>query len=115
LCALTLLGACGGGQPAVDAAAQSCGQEIPASCQMPVPSYATEVAPLIAKHCGGCHGPGGIEQMMALGSYGGLYPRRGTLLVQLYTCRMPPADAGVLPVDEGAIILHWLVCGAPNN
>jgi hypothetical protein len=107
--------ACGGSSPATDAGAITCDRQAPASCPAPAPSYARDVAPLIASHCVGCHGPGGIEQMMALGSYGGLVARRGTLLSQIYSCQMPPADAGALPAAEGDIILAWLVCGAPNN
>ena len=113
--ALVLLaaGSCEGDSPA---AAPRCDWALPATCPGAAPSYAGDVAPLIASRClPACHAPGGISQMQTLGSYSQIFSKRGTVLSQIYTCKMPPAPTPALPADEGKVILDWLVCGAPNN
>jgi hypothetical protein len=83
---------------------------------MPAPSYATEVAPLLARTClPACHGAGGVEQTKPIGTYAQVFSRRGLMLTQVNNCRMPPPDAGVLSDQEASMLLDWLVCGAPNN
>jgi hypothetical protein len=50
-----------------------------------------------------------------LDTYQDLSSRRSTVLDQVYSCRMPPADAGMLTAGERKELLEWLVCGAPSN
>jgi hypothetical protein len=85
-------------------------------CSAPAPSYAADIAPVIARRClPACHQPGGIEQVQPLTNYAEVYFRRVNVLQQVYHCRMPPADKPELPAEEVTTFLNWLVCGSPNN
>ena len=85
-------------------------------CSAPAPSYAADIAPLIAKRClPACHEPGGIEQVQPLTNYAQVYFRRVNVLQQVFRCRMPPLDRPELPSEEVTALLNWLVCGSPNN
>jgi hypothetical protein len=110
---LVAMGACGGGG---EGAGAGCPFELPAGCSGAPPSYATDVGPVVARRCvQRCHQPGGVAQMQPLSSYLQLSARRGAVLGQLYRCRMPPAPEPPLSFDDGALLLDWLACGAPDN
>jgi hypothetical protein len=123
--ALMLLGlgcACSG-QPmpaAGDASAGTdaqpqCPNDLPASCPASMPSYQTDIAPLLQNRCVPCHNPSGIESAKPLNSYSAVYGLRSTVLTQVYGCQMPPTGAQPLDAAERQELLTWLVCQAPNN
>ena len=101
--------ACGG------MSAPSCPADEPKACPTTgVPSYATDIAPLIDKYCTSCHGPGGEKSNMPLTTYAQLDGAISSVHNQIYQCRMPlsPPD----PTEaERVTLLTWFVCGAPNN
>jgi hypothetical protein len=93
-----------------------CPSDLPPSCVMPPPSWATDVSPVVARTCSGCHGPSGIEASRPYGTWSEVDARKTDVLFQVYGCLMPLPDAGVtLSATDRAVLLHWLVCGAPNN
>jgi len=111
LCGGLLLLACGGYVP------ENCPNDLPAqsTCSAGIPSYQTEVKPVIEAHCLKCHAPGGQEASKDFTTYQNVFTQRGPMLTQFYSCRMPP-EGEMRPVDpERAFLLKWLVCGAPNN
>jgi hypothetical protein len=82
-----------------------------------VPSFATDVAPVVARVCGmKCHAPGGIAQNRPLTDYASVVALGDAILNQVSVCNMPPADADpALGEADRATLLAWIVCGAPNN
>ncbi len=93
---------------------QNCPNDLPSACPSSgAPSYSATVAPILAQRCVACHSPGGIEANSPLDSYGAVYAIRGSVLDQVYACKMPQ-DTPLTPADRQAL-LTWLVCGAPNN
>jgi hypothetical protein len=105
--ALALLVACGDDKP-------EC-KPLPTECQPPVPSYASDVAPIFAARCVTCHdgGPGGEWPLQ---SYDDVSTWGGPITIQLRNCSMPPPDSGhTLPESERETINAWLVCGAQDN
>lgn len=117
--ALTL-GACNNdGESTADAGSggsTSCPDDLPRSCPTPPPSYAKDVAPILANRCAPCHFPGGVEVAAHdLSTYARVQAQRGSVLDQLHSCLMPPPDAGQPTAQERAAVLGWLVCGAQNN
>lgn len=92
-----------------------CPNDLPASCPQPPPSYASDVAPVFARRCTGCHSPTGVEAERDFTSYDRIHQLRTDVLTQVYACRMPPADAAAPTPAERATLLGWLVCGAPND
>jgi len=95
----------------------SCPDDLPSSCPGTVPSYATDVAPIVNGVCAAmCHAPGGIAQNRPLGDYNGLFALKDAVLNQVSVCNMPPADANPqLGEADRSTLLAWIVCGAPNN
>ncbi len=121
--ALLASAACGnGGMSAPDygpAEAVICPNDLPSSCPVPTPSYASDVQPIIAQRCVICHESGGLEVApFDLGTYSDVFTDRSAVLDQVYACAMPRVDsAGALPLTESerTTLLGWLVCGAPQN
>ncbi len=109
LVALILLAGCGGGSGV------SCPNDLPNGCPDPAPSYRNQVAGVIANRCLSCHSPGGQEASMPFTSYQAVFNSRGLILDQVYHCVMPPAGNPAPDAQERALLLGWLVCGAPNN
>jgi hypothetical protein len=94
----------------------SCPDDLPAACPVQAPSYQAEVAPLLEARCVGCHAAGQVASNRLLDGYGSVFSQRAAVLRQTYACQMPPADAGApLTAAERAVLLGWLVCGAPPN
>jgi hypothetical protein len=52
---------------------------------------------------------------MPFTSYQAVFNSRGLILDQVYHCVMPPAGNPAPDAQERALLLRWLVCGAPNN
>jgi hypothetical protein len=93
-----------------------CPQDLPAACPTPTPSFAGEVDPIIVRRCGGCHLDGGVAQPTRdFTTYDDIFRQRSPILNQVYSCNMPPPDAGQPTPEERAALLGWLVCKAPNN
>jgi uncharacterized membrane protein len=81
-----------------------------------VPSFQAQVRPLLQARCGGCHLAGGTAAERLLDTWVQVYPQRISVLNQVYACWMPPAaGAGALTSAERALLLGWLVCGAPDS
>ena len=94
----------------------ACPNDLPAACPSSVPSYADAVAPTIGGKCNGCHTDGGPGTgKFDFSTYASVYADRSAMLNQIYSCRMPPADASALTAEERAALLSWFVCHAPNN
>ncbi len=94
----------------------SCPNDLPQACASNVPSYKTDITPVIGNKCNQCHtdgGPGSAK--FDFSTYNNVYAGRSSMLNQVYACRMPPSDASALTSDERASLLNWFVCHAPNN
>ncbi|HEY1586939.1 MAG TPA: hypothetical protein VGH63_14695, partial [Polyangia bacterium] len=95
----------------------SCPDDLPSSCPATVPSYATDVAPIVNGVCAAmCHAPGGIASNRPMGDYASLFALKDAVLNQVSVCNMPPVDANPsLGEADRSTLLAWIVCGAPNN
>jgi hypothetical protein len=92
-----------------------CPKDLPASCPSDPPSWAGTVQALITERCGACHRPNGLASDHSFDSYAQVYGHRAPILTQVYSCYMPPPDAGQLAPSERQRLLGWLVCGAPQD
>jgi hypothetical protein len=92
-----------------------CPDDLPASCPADAPGYAATIAPILTDLCTSCHGPGGTASNELLGTYAQVYATRGSVLDQVYACRMPPAGSVSLTLAQRQELLAWLVCGAPDD
>jgi MYXO-CTERM domain-containing protein len=112
LAVAALLAGCDG-PPATGA----CPNDLPAACPSPPPSWSRDVQPIVAAHCAVCHSPTGINPTRPFTTWQQVDGQRGDILSQVYACKMPPPDGGVAPPvgTERALLLGWLVCGAPDN
>jgi hypothetical protein len=99
-----------------DTGGAACAFDLPDGCPSPPPSWSNEVQPVVDRTCNGCHGDGGVQQHpWDFSTYSGVSRNRGSILSQLYTCKMPPLDAAAPLPQERQALLGWLVCNAPNN
>jgi hypothetical protein len=114
--ALVLAVGCGGAAKAPDMGID-CPNDLPSACPTPAPSWDADggVSALIADHCVECHRAGGLAFDKPFSDYAHVYQYRSAILNQVYSCYMPPPDAGTLASSERRLLLGWLVCGAPNN
>jgi hypothetical protein len=93
----------------------SCPNELP-PCPSPVPSYKSDIVPIIEASCFPCHATGGVDATkFDFSTYGGVVASKSAVLDQTYGCAMPPAGFTPMPDAARAELLGWLVCGAPNN
>ena len=99
---------CGGGDI-------PCPNDLPASCPANPPSYSQQVSQIISDRCFPCHAPGGVESSVPLTTWQQVFDKHGTVLDQVYHCKMPLAGAPTLTAAQRADLLTWLVCNAPNN
>ena len=99
--------------------AATCQATLPPACEADAaPSYAGTIAPLVERTCLTCHAPGGVSSNIDLTTYANLARLETTDLVQLYSCQMPPADAGAdatLSLAEREELIGWITCGYPDN
>ncbi len=98
--------------------APACAAIDASACSQPVPSYATDVAPVLDRACNStCHAPG--VGPWPLNNYTDVFDWASIIAGDLEACTMPPLDAGAgngpLTDHERALILDWIACGAPNN
>src|SRR4051812_45043593 len=89
--------------------AGDCPSDLPASCPANAAGYAATIAPLIESKCMPCHGPGGASGRL-LQTYQQVHDLRGSVLDQVYGCRMPEAGSTPLTLTEREALLGWLVC-----
>ncbi len=92
-------------------------------------TFTVRIAPLLARHCGDCHGADTQEGSLRLDSHAGLAAGGGTgavivpgsadesLLVQAVrrldeSLAMPPD--GPIPAEDGALLAAWIDAGAPH-
>jgi uncharacterized membrane protein len=88
------------------------------NCPAVVPSYANEVAPILAAHCGQCHtrenlsptAPWPLDDPTDVADWA------STIQADIGDCLMPPPEADAPLNDVDRDTLHvWLLCGAPLN
>jgi len=99
-----------------EAGGAACAYDLPDGCPSPPPSWSNEVQAIVDRSCNACHGDGGVQQHpWDFTTYSGVYTNRGSILNQLYACKMPPPDAAAPLPQERQALLGWLECNAPNN
>jgi hypothetical protein len=102
-----------------------CPHDFPDACSMPVPSYKTDIVPIMRMRCAPCHYDGGIEAFMYdFSTYASVDNADVSIQNQVALCEMPPVAGipklGVKPAPplsdaQRVTLFDWLVCGAPNN
>ena len=90
----------------------------------PVPTFTTDIAPILNDHCAGCHRPGHAAPFSLL-SYADARPRAGQIAAAVESRVMPPwlpdhLDPGFigerrLREDQIATIKAWAANGAPEG
>jgi hypothetical protein len=123
---LTLLFACACSTPAANGDASADAVSPPpgctvidaSACNSPTPSYQNDVTPLLNRACNStCHAPG--VGPWPLTDYSDVSDWASIIQLDVQNCAMPPADAGAgngtLSDSERAMLINWIVCGAPNN
>jgi hypothetical protein len=95
----------------------ACTTTQPRTCPTPTPSWKSDVQPIIAVYCNGCHGAGGIVQRKNdFTTYAGVYVDRPTINWDVFNCKMPLVGHAQPSLAEREILLAWtLPCGAPEN
>lgn len=87
-----------------------------ATCPDSVPSYASDIAPIIDAQCNHCHSPGNADGLWPLTDQESVNEWTDTILRQIRACAQPPVDSGyALTLEDRQTLEAWLVCGAPNN
>lgn len=78
-------------------------------CSSSGPSYAADVAPILAAHCTGCHGPGGENADVPLNTYdAATAPKVKIISASLVSvCKMPPPPLPSLSADDIATLRCW--------
>jgi len=84
------------------------------SCPAQVPSYKTEILPILQQACITCHSPDGSAGRPE-NTYAEVYSQRGSILSQVAICQMPPLNGPVMSNAQRVALTAWLKCGAPNN
>jgi hypothetical protein len=112
------IGCSGAGPTASDSGARSCPSIAP-SCPKNAasePSYAKDVAPILADSCNGCHSPdGGYGFDLVTYSEVRTQALQGDLVTWISDCSMPPSSYPPLTTAERRTLLDWLACDAPDN
>jgi uncharacterized membrane protein len=86
----------------------------PACPDAGVPSYQTDIAPILQQDCIPCHsptGPAGFDMT----TYAEVYGEFGSILSQVAVCQMPPLNAPTMTDAQRTTLTAWLKCGAPDN
>lgn len=86
------------------------------ACPSTVPSFKTEIAPILDQRCNNCHspdidgGPWPLDTQQDVSDWAILIEK------DLQECSMPPVGSGfAFPADERDKVWAWLICGAPDN
>jgi hypothetical protein len=94
--------------------ASACDRQLPTCPAMP-PSYQRDVAPIIKGECAACHFAGSTIARGVYSTYAQLQAGRGSVLNEVFACKMPVAPVPPLSPDERTTLLTWIECGGPNN
>jgi uncharacterized membrane protein len=90
-------------------------------------SFATEVMPILEKHCWECHSEENTELGLRLDTYEGVMAGSdygtvvepgdpdGSLLVDMVASGDMPEDGDPMPAEELDVIRAWIAEGAENN
>jgi len=90
-------------------------------------SFATEVLPILEKHCSECHSEENAELGLKLDTYEGLMAGSdygtvveagdadGSLLIDMIASGDMPEDGDAMPADELDVIKTWIDEGAEKN
>jgi hypothetical protein len=79
-----------------------------------VPSYKSDIAPILEENCIPCHsptGPAGFDMT----TYTKVYGEFGSILSQVTVCEMPPLSYPTMAESQRITLTAWLRCGAPDN
>jgi hypothetical protein len=115
--------ACGGGVDAAPrvAAAGPTEPDGPAAtpdavrCDPPLPTFSTDVRPILARRCARCHtGDGAAAEDHDWSRLEILRAQRRSLVDDVAARTMPPAGQPALSETEAQTLLLWGVCGAPE-
>jgi mono/diheme cytochrome c family protein len=79
-----------------------------------VPSYKTEIFPILQSGCIPCHGPDGTAGYYET-TYADVAGQRESIESFVSICNMPPANGPQISTAQRIALLEWLSCGAPNN
>jgi hypothetical protein len=86
------------------------------ACPSAVPSFKTEILPLLEQRCNNCHSPTIDGGPWPLDTQENVKDWATLLVRDLKECTMPPADGGTdFPAPERDKLWAWLICGAPDN
>jgi len=111
---LLLFSACSSDSKSADPPA--CPGVTEAACPNIVPSYTSDIAPIIAARCEHCHAVDNAQGLWPLSDQEGVNEWSDTILRQIRACAQPPPASGyALTLDERQTLEAWLVCGAPDN
>jgi hypothetical protein len=113
--ALAIAGCGGSGMSGGPDLAPACPNDLPQACPAPMPTWDGGVNALVASKCAPCHQPGGTAATWPFTSAAQVHALRQAVIDQVYSCVMPPPDAGQLDETQRQALLGWLVCGALNN
>jgi hypothetical protein len=106
--------ACGSSSnDATDAGGSTC-VSAPACPQGDVPSYATEIAPILTNACVPCHSPNGSAGFSET-TYADVHSQLGSILSQVAICAMPPLNGPAMTDAQRVALTAWLKCGGPDN
>jgi hypothetical protein len=94
--------------------ASTCDRQLP-TCPTAPPSYQRDVAPIITRECAACHYPGSTIARGVYSTYAQLQAGRGSVLNEVFACKMPVAPVPPLSSDDRTTLLTWIECGGPNN
>ena len=97
-----------------EADASTCDRHLPTCPKMP-PSYKNDVAPIIARECSACHFTGSTIARGVYSTYAQLQAGRGSVLDEVYACKMPVAPGLPLMPSDRTTLLTWIECGGPDN
>jgi hypothetical protein len=112
LAAAALVLGCGSGTASPEA--PDAAPPAPLSCDAGVPSYATEIQPIIREACLPCHSPGGPAGFDE-STYQDVSSQAANMLTMVVQGGMPPVNGPQLTSAQRTALVDWLECGAPNN
>jgi uncharacterized membrane protein len=115
--ALLFFCGCGSGTDQSPGSTGTCPSDLPgnADCSNAVSSYSSRIASIICSRCLTCHFTGNTISGVSLADQASVHDHRSVVLTQVYHCAMPPAGVEGLASEDRAVLLQYLVCGAPNN
>jgi uncharacterized membrane protein len=86
----------------------------PLSCDAGVPSYKSDIVPILNQTCLACHNASGGTGF-PFDTYAEVSNQAGEMLGQIVDGQMPPSNAPPLTAAQRTPLLDWLECGAPDN